>query len=192
MFSSSLWPVRLNFQLNLLNALWMSLCHHWGNYLLTLECSLDQYSREVRPLWWKRNPLSHSSWATLISKSMVLCSPNLPESWCGICFLYFCFWPLSPLVSDGAGQRSRALSQIWCLPLTFWQCFLTPNSPFSHFSQPHSSLVFCSQESPLPHSSCLTLKLLLHLFIYSSQQGNLEMEKSGLVLRIKSNDTSSV
>lgn len=31
------------------------LCHHWGNYLLTLQCSLDQCSTEVRPLWWKES-----------------------------------------------------------------------------------------------------------------------------------------
>lgn len=94
------------------------------------------------------------------------------------------------LASGGAGQRTRASSQIWCLPLTLWQCFLNSNSSFSYFSQPHPccSLV----NSPFVTFFVSHLEVLLHLFIYSSWWGKLEMEKTGLVLRIKFNDTSTV
>lgn len=88
-------------------------------------------------------------------------------------------------------QRSRVLSQAWWLLLTFWQCFLTPNSPFSHFSHSHPPLVFCSQQPPLSHSlfPFEAFPPSVYLLIPA---GKLEMEKSGLVFRIISNDISSV
>lgn len=78
------------------------------------------------------------------------------------------------LASGGAGQRTRASSQIWCLPLTFWQCFLTSNSSFSYFSQPHPCLVFSSQQ-PLCHILCVSLRSFapsVYLLILVGKTGN--------------------
>lgn len=77
------------------------------------------------------------------------------------------------LASDGGGQRTRAWSQIWCLPLTFWQCFLTSNSSFSYFSQPHPPLVFCSQQ-PLCHILCVSEVFTpsVYLFILAGETEN--------------------
>ena len=151
------------------------------NYLSILGCSLRQYSRKVRPRWWKTDPRSH-----LIQNHFKEAWSYAPQtSWRLDTASAFCIPAFSPppLASEVQSFESDMVT-----PLDSLAMLPRPNSPCSHVSHPHPPLVFCSQRPPLSHSLCFTLKLLLHLFIYSSQQENWEWKNliwcSGLCLMI--------
>lgn len=179
-FSSSLICSR---ELDLLEALWRPLGNHWGNYLPTLGCSVDWYFRKMRLLRWKSDPRSlfHSG---SFERSMALCSPRSPRT--QVWYLISPSLLLAPVtrhLKRLAGSPELQVRHGASLP--FWQCFLNAKLCCFHLAistLPYVTSTPSSQQPPPSHSSCFPLKLLLHLFICSSQQENWKWKKLILCL----------